>query len=77
MARRPALDPKDPGPWYNLGFLYLSLDPPADQKAEDAWRRVVELAPGSDMATTVSEHLDRLDSMPAPGQAAPATTTGR
>ncbi|MDO5534647.1 MAG: tetratricopeptide repeat protein [Propionibacteriaceae bacterium] len=62
--------PEDPGPWYNLGFLYLSLDPPADDKAEEAWSKVVELAPGTDMATTVSQHLDRLDTM-LPGAASP------
>lgn len=80
------LDPKDPGPWYNLGFLYLSLDPPQDQKAEAAWQRVVELAPQSDMAKTVSEHLDRMNSAPvtspapsspAPNSQAPTTATGR
>ncbi|MDO5499651.1 MAG: tetratricopeptide repeat protein [Propionibacteriaceae bacterium] len=71
-----ALDPADPGPWYNLGFLYLSLDPPADQLAEEAWSKVVELAPGSEMAQTVSEHLDRLDSMPAASPAPDATPGG-
>lgn len=70
------LDPQDPGPWYNLGFLYLSLEPPADQKAEDSWRKVTELAPGSDMAQTVTEHLDRLDSMPQLSPA-PSATPGR
>lgn len=53
--------PADPGPWYNLGFLYLSTDPPQDAKAEAAWRKVVELAPGTSMAQTVTEHLARLD----------------
>lgn len=54
--------PTSPEPWYNLGFLYLSLDPPDDQRAEAAWQRVIEIAPGSDMATTVGKHLSALDS---------------
>lgn len=65
------LDPASPDPWYNLGFLYLSLDPPADDKAEAAWRKVIELAPGSDIANTVASHLDRLDT-PVPGASASA-----
>ena len=56
-----ALDPTSPEPWYNLGFLYLSHDPPDDQRAESAWKRVIDIAPGSDMAQTVGKHLDRLD----------------
>ncbi|WP_282006496.1 tetratricopeptide repeat protein [Propioniciclava sinopodophylli] len=65
------LAPDDPGPWYNLGFLYLSLDPPSDEKAEAAWRKVVEIAPGTSMAETVTQHLDRLDTV-LPGGAAPS-----
>lgn len=65
------LAPTDPGPWYNLGFLYLSTDPPSDEKAEAAWRKVVEVAPGTSMAATVSQHLDRLDTV-LPGGAAPS-----
>lgn len=69
------LDPADPAPWYNLGFLYLSLDPPQDDRTEAAWRKVVELAPGTSMAETVGEHLDRLDtSLPSP---TPSPTPGR
>lgn len=60
------LDPTDAGPWYNLGFLYLSLDPPAADKAEAAWTRVVELVPGTNMADTASQHLGRLNSTARP-----------
>lgn len=65
------LDPADPAPWYNLGFLYLSLDPPDDAKAEAAWRKVVEIVPGSSMAETVGKHLAGLDSLPADATAGP------
>lgn len=53
--------PTSPDPWYNLGFLYLSQDPPNDAKAEDAWRKVLSLAPNTDLAAAVTKHLDRLD----------------
>ena len=67
------LDPTDPAPWYNLGFLYLSLDPPDDAKAEAAWRKVVEIVPGTSMAETVSKHLAGLDaSLPAGATAGPS-----
>lgn len=66
------LDPADPAPWYNLGFLYLSLDPPEDAKAEAAWRKVVEIVPGTSMAETVGKHLAGLDtSLPAGATAGP------
>ena len=55
------LAPEDPGPWYNLGFLDLSLDPPDADRAEQAWGKVVELVPGTSMAATAQQLLDRLD----------------
>lgn len=69
------LAPTSAEPWYNLGFLYLSLDPPDDQRAESAWQRVIDIAPGSDMAQTVGKHLDRLDTG-VPG-ASPSPTPSR
>lgn len=68
------LDPTDPGPWYNLGFLYLSLDPPQADEAEHAWKKVVELVPGTSMAQTASQHLARLNSTAAPATPAPSAT---
>ncbi|MFT3876231.1 MAG: hypothetical protein QM708_07420 [Propioniciclava sp.] len=56
------LAPTSAEPWYNLGFLYLSLDPPDDQRAEAAWQRVIDIDPSSDMAITVGKHLSALDS---------------
>ena len=53
--------PALPEPWYNLGFLYLSLDPPDADRAEQAWGKVVELVPGTSMAATAQQLLDRLD----------------
>lgn len=45
---------------YNLGFLYLSMDPPQVDRAEEAWARVIEIDPESPLAETAAAHLDRL-----------------
>lgn len=68
------LDPADTAPWYNLGFLYLSLDPPAVDEARAAWNKVVELVPGTSMAETVSQHLQRLDAPPPTAMPTPTST---
>lgn len=59
------LAPTSPDPWYNLGFLFLSRNPPDYGRVESAWRKVIELAPDSDIARTAQNHLDRLAS-PSP-----------
>lgn len=58
------LDAKNAEAHYNLGFLHLSATPPQIDKAEAEWRKVAELAPGSDIAKTATAHLDRLKNMP-------------
>lgn len=58
VARR---DPASADPHYNLGFLYMSKTPPQLDRCEAEWRKVTELAPGSDMAKTVTSHLERLN----------------
>ncbi len=68
------LDPADPAPWYNLGFLYLSTDPPSADKAEQAWRKVVELVPGTSMAETVGQHIGRLTTNPVTPTPSPQPT---
>lgn len=75
------LDPTSADPWYNLGFLYLSLEVPDDKRAEAAWQKVVDMAPGTDLARTAAGHLDRLDTSvsaqtsPAPSPAPSPTPT--
>lgn len=44
---------------YNLGFLYLSQDPPDSARAEAEWDEVLRLAPESDMAQTIRSHMER------------------
>lgn len=50
------LKPTDVNAWYNLGWAYMSADPPLPDKADAAWARVLQLAPDSDMAKTVRGH---------------------
>lgn len=53
-------DPKEVQAWYNLGFLYLSKEPAETDKAREAWQKVVDLAPDSDLARTADMHLKGL-----------------
>lgn len=73
-TRASQLAPDEPEPYYNLGFLYLSQPNPDMEKVERAWGTVLELAPDSELAETVSAHLGRLDAT-APGSG--PTPTGR
>lgn len=58
--RASELDPDKAEPHYNLGFLHLAADEPDMAKVEEHWGRVVELAPDSDMAATIANHLSTL-----------------
>lgn len=53
--------PTDPTPWFNLGFLYMSADPPDEEHAVQAWHKVIELAPGGDIAERAQRYLDQLE----------------
>lgn len=54
------LKPGDPTAWYNLVFAYLLLDPADKEAAAEAWSRVTQLAPDSELAATVSMYLEGL-----------------
>ncbi len=58
-------DPNNIEGWYNLGFYYLSQDPPDNDAAKKAWEKVLELDPDSPLAQTVQSHLGAL--LPAEG----------
>ena len=71
------LDPNNVEAHYDLGFMYFSADPPATDKALAEWREVVRLAPDSQIAQTVSSHLQTLESWQSsasPGASAPAAS---
>lgn len=54
------LDENQVTAWYNLGFYHLSSSPADMEAAEDAWQRVIELEPESEMAATIAMHLQGL-----------------
>jgi tetratricopeptide (TPR) repeat protein len=58
---------------YNMGFLYANVEPVDFAAAMTEWGKVVELAPGSDLAATAQVHLDGLAAEPSPGAAPEAT----
>lgn len=66
-----ALNPKQAEAYYDLGFLYLSKNPPDMTKVKAMWQKVVEIDPTSDVAKTVQQHLKSLSSS-APSSSAPA-----
>jgi cytochrome c-type biogenesis protein CcmH/NrfG len=67
---------------YDLGFLYLNEVPPDYEGVESHWGEVVRLAPGTEIATVVQQHLDALaaeSAAPSAGASAgasPAPTSG-
>jgi cytochrome c-type biogenesis protein CcmH/NrfG len=71
------LDPKNVEAYYDLGFLYLSKQPPDVAKAKQLWRKVIELAPpGSSVAKTVATHLEGLEKAEESGTATTAGNKG-
>ncbi len=56
--------PNDPQLHYNLGFLYANSEPRDMAAATAEWRKVVEVAPDSNLAKTAQVHLNGLASTP-------------
>lgn len=77
-----AIDPDNLEAHYDLGFLYLSREPADLELAKSEWARVVEIAPDSEIAKSVQQHLATFDVAPAPSAgaspegASPETTAG-
>jgi cytochrome c-type biogenesis protein CcmH/NrfG len=72
-----AIDPKNVEAHYDLGFMYLSENPPDIVQVKAEWNEVIALAPDSDVAKTVATHLQSLDGTAAPSastSAAPASS---
>ncbi len=65
-----AVDPKSAEAYYDLGFLYLSQNPPDITKVRAEWNKVIEIEPNSDLAKRVITHLQSLEGSPAPSGAA-------
>ncbi len=66
--RAAELDPAKAEPHYNLGFLYLSEDPPDMEKVSQHWDKVLELEPASSMAETINAHMGGLEGLEPPSQ---------
>jgi cytochrome c-type biogenesis protein CcmH/NrfG len=58
---------------YDLGFMYFSANPPDVDQTIVEWQKVIDLAPGSDIAETVATHLETLQQWNASGS---PTTSG-
>lgn len=67
------LDPSNLEAHYDLGFMYLSKNPPDLANVRLEWSEVIRIAPDSEVAKTVATHLKSLDASPAPSAAAPAS----
>jgi tetratricopeptide (TPR) repeat protein len=67
------LDPTEVQAWYNLGFVYLSASPSDPVKAQEAWDKVIELDPDSELAEVIETHLSGLLGAATP---TPATSAG-
>ncbi len=70
-----ALDPKNVDAHYYLGFMYLDSPSPDLAKVRAEWNKVIELAPDSDIAKTIKQHLTSLESF-APGASTGASNAG-
>ncbi len=68
-----AIDATNVEAHYDLGFMYLSKNPPDVANVKLEWGEVIAIDPNSDLAKTVATHLKSLDASPAPSGAAPAS----
>lgn len=69
-----SIDPKNPQGWFNLGFVHISKKPPNTEAARKAWDKVLELAPDSDLAKSIQNHLGALDNQSASPSVTPTAT---
>jgi cytochrome c-type biogenesis protein CcmH/NrfG len=57
-----ALDSENVEAHYDLGWVYAQQEPPDVASMRREWEKVLELAPGTDVAQQVQQHLDALAS---------------
>jgi cytochrome c-type biogenesis protein CcmH/NrfG len=69
-----AIDPRNIEAHYDLGFMFFSQDPPDIAQTTAEWNAVIEIAPDSDIAKTVSTHLKTLETWAA--SASPSGSAG-
>ena len=56
-----AVDPRSQEAWYDLGYLHASQAPPDADAAREAWERVLEIDPDTELATAAREGLATLE----------------
>ena len=61
-----AQEPNNLEAHYDLGFMYLSRTPADVTSARTEWQKVIAIAPDSDVARTIEQHLANLDTAPSP-----------
>jgi len=75
-----AIDDRNVDAHYYLGFMYLSKNPPDMASVKLEWAKVVAIAPDSNIAKSVAQHLASLEASPTPaasgGAASPAPSVG-
>lgn len=69
------IDPSNENAWYNLGFYYLSVDPPDCANAQAAWNTVIRLDPEGDNADEIQNHMMGLMPQVCGTDSADATST--
>lgn len=67
------LDPNRAEVHFDLGYYYLSVEPPDIDKVKEEWNKVIELDPDGQYAQTVKTHMDSLDKTTTPTPSATAT----
>jgi tetratricopeptide (TPR) repeat protein len=68
------VDPNNIEAHYDLGFMYLSKNPPDMANVKAEWDKVIEIAPDSDVAKTVQQHLTSFESAGPADGASPAAS---
>jgi tetratricopeptide (TPR) repeat protein len=73
-----AQDPNNLEAHYDLGFMYLSRTPADVTSARAEWQKAIAIAPDSDVAKTIEQHLANLDTAASPrpsaGSSSPAAS---
>jgi tetratricopeptide (TPR) repeat protein len=61
------IDTRNAEAHYDLGFMYLSKDPPELDKVRAEWNAVIAIDPTSEIAQTIATHLKSLGTTGSPG----------
>lgn len=71
------IDPTNAQAWFNLGFVFMSEDPPNMDGVREAWGKVIDVAPDSDIAATARRHLEALERRDASAGPSPSASASQ